>query len=478
MRRFLLDNDGGNVLYDHNLGDDVERAVEEAIRECPPNVTTYLLCSGAGTSYWPTKIGVVDPHLKALRAAHARGLDPLGRLLRGLKASGKETFITYRMNDVHEPDAADQWNTPRVRIEHPDCVVGLAEIEADKAEWMSYCLDYSQPVVREYILALIREQIDLYGDIIDGFQLDWLRFPRHLSGTPEEVWEKRGHITGFLAEVRRILDSSGRRILLGARVPTTPAGCRWLGFDLAAWARHELVDLLTVCPFLSTEWSIPVSDIRALLNGSPIPVYAGFDLMSGRQHPSPESLRGICTSLYDCGADGIYLFNFPCWTEYLLARPYHWLLGLEMPESAAAKPLLLAVDHKRHRIAGVDQPGQIPAALPAGGSLSLTIRVPVAALPAWRALALVHSHGDIDLAVNGSPADEIRFGEDPKTAHRSEIFLEYVDQYWDLDARPKPEDCRNFRVEVGSLRAGLNTFLLINTSGSELEIERVNLGLW
>ena len=476
MRRFLLDNDGSNIFF--KLGDDVEGMVAETVRECPPTVSTYLLCTGAGTSYWPTKIGTVMPQMTGLLAAHARGQDPIGMLLRGLKASGKEVFITYRMNDVHNPDAADQWNTPRVRREHPDCVVGLDEIRAGKAEWMSYCLDYSRAEVREYVLALIREQVALYGDTIDGFQLDWMRFPRHLSGDPEQVWAKRDVITAFMADVRALLEASGRRILLGARVPTTPAGCRRLGLDLAEWGKRGLLDLLTICPFLTTEWTLPVAEIRALLGAGTLPVYAGFDFNFGNQTHFPESLRGICTSLYDCGADGIYAFNFPCWTEYLLARPYHWLVGLERPETASAKPLLLAVDTTLHKISGVDQPGQLPATLPAGGTLALTLHVPRAALPAWRALALVHSHGDVGLAVNGCPASLLRLGQMLAQAHRSEIFCEFVDQYHNTQARPQPSDCRGFTVAPAALQAGDNTLLLTNLGGADLVIERVNLGLW
>lgn len=476
IKRFLLDNDGSNITY--NLGEDVSGAVAEVIRECPANVTTYLLCSGAGSCYWPTKIGHVDPRTKGLIAAQARGLDPLGLLLQGLKAAGKETFITYRMNDVHYPTDADQWNTPQIRREHPDCIVGLKEVQEGRAEWMSYCLDYTRADVRQYVLSLIQEQIALYGNIIDGFQLDWMRFPRHLSGTPAEVWEKRDIITEFTAQVRAILRANGRKILLGARVPTTPAGCRNLGFDLAGWAGRELVDLLVVCPFLTTDWHIPIADFRELLGNKQIPVYAGFDFGFGRQGHYPESLRGICASLYDCGADGVYLFNFPCWNEYLAARPYHWLAGLENPETAAAKPLLLAVDHERNRIAGIDQTYQLPAKIPAKGRLTLVLRVPAAALPAWRGICLAHSHGDVELEINGQPASEIRWGHDAAGAFRSEIFMEFTDQYWDKEARPKPENCRTFRFDPACLQPGANQLILLNRTAGELEIERLNLALW
>lgn len=138
--RLMLDDDGGNFLG--NIGDDVPQSVADAVRDFPPDVTTYLLCSGSGACIYPSKVGFVSP---SAEKCDARGFDPFGLLLRGLGAAGKETFITFRMNDVHNP--TEDWNTPRIRREHPDVVVGLDEIKAGKAEWMSYCLDYGRPEV-------------------------------------------------------------------------------------------------------------------------------------------------------------------------------------------------------------------------------------------------------------------------------------------------------------------------------------------
>src|ERR1044071_7213085 len=101
MKRFLLDDDGSNFF--RGMGEDVPAAVAEVVRECNPSVTTYLVCSGTGACFWPTRIGHVDPKAAGLLAAHQRGMDPLGLWLRELKTAGKETFITYRMNDVHDP---------------------------------------------------------------------------------------------------------------------------------------------------------------------------------------------------------------------------------------------------------------------------------------------------------------------------------------------------------------------------------------
>lgn len=469
----IRDDDASNILW--NLSEDIERDVSDVVQDCPPEVTTYLLCSAAGTCYFPTRVGCVVP---TAAAAHERGFDPFGMLLRGIKAAGKETFITYRMNDVHNPTDADQWNTPRIRREHPEYVVGLDEIKAGKAEWMSYCLHYGRPEVRRYVLNLIAEQVELYGDTIDGFQLDWMRFPRHLSGTPDEVWEKRAIITDFIREVRAVLGRGGSEILLSTRVPTTPAGCRRLGFDLAAWGREGLVDIVVTCPSLTTEWSMPIDETRAWLANPEVAAVGGFDFGFGRQPHLPESLRGMAASLYDRGSDGVYLFNFPCWIEYLAARPYHWLAGLGDPRSAATKPMLLAVEHSQHRLGHIDQPGQLPAMLAANGSLDLTINVPRAALPVRRALLLVRSYGDVALSVNGHAAGEVRFHNTEVGVFRGHLFPEIDLPHWTDAERVLPDQCRVFRLADDSLTPGVNRLRLTNLTDRELTIERINVGLW
>jgi hypothetical protein len=477
MKRFLLDDDGCNFLG--NLSAGVEADVEEVVRECPPQVTTYLVCCGAATTFWPTRVGCVNTRYPELVAAHARGLDPLGMWLRRLKAAGKETFLTLRMNDVHHPTAEDGWNVPRPRRENPDCIVGLEEVRSGKPKgWMSWCMDYTRPEVRGHQLALIRELVELYGATIDGLQLDWMRFPRHLSGSPERVWKKRQVLTDFTAEVRKVLDSSGKRLLLGARVPTTPAGCRHAGMDVGEWARRKLVDLLVVCPFLTTDWTVPVGEFRKLLGGSKVSVYAGFDLGFGPQVHFPESLRGICTSLYEAQPDGLYLFNIPCWIERLAARPYHWLAGLDDPKSAAAKPLLFSVNHQRSRVEGVDQPAVIPLAIAPGATAEVALHLPAAALPAWRAMVHVECGADLALAVNGRAAPQRLARDYGGGPHRSEVFVEFVNHYRPKTLRAVPADCRQFRVDPASLRAGENRLLFTNTTASPARLERLNLALW
>jgi len=464
-RRFLLDNDGSNIF--HNLTDDIEQDIAEAVQECSENVTTYLLCSGAGSYYFPTRVGTVDPRAKGLLKAHSEGKDPYGMFLESMRKSGRETFITFRMNDVHNPDDKDGWNTPRIRREHPEYIVDMAAVKNGRANWMSYCLDYSRPEVREYIVSLIKELTDLYE--FDGLQLDWMRFPRHLSGNPEQVWEKRSFITEFIHQVRQTLNKVDAK--LAVRVPISLAGCQYLGMDICEWTKQELIDFIVPSPFLTTDFCVPIQEFRNAMADRPIPIYPAFDFGHGPQIHCPESLRGVSSSLYDCGADGIYTFNFPCWQEYIAARPYHWLTGIHNPGSACQKPLLFSVSHSRNRISNVDLPGKLPVKMQPGENVKLNLHIPKAALPGERALILIHSRGDVTLELNGFPGDEF-----PSSRRRAELFVEFIDHA--CEHRPAKEDCRIFRFDSEALRAGENVISVGNSSEIELEIGRANLGIW
>ena len=468
-RRFLLNDDGDRLHAPPP--DEVDLLMGEAVGLCPDNVTTYLICAGAGKFHYPTRVGEVEEG-ETLPALYAQGRDPFGDVLRALHVAGKEAFITYRMNDVHNPDDPSGWNTSFFKRDHPDMVVDVQAVSEGTTEWLAYCLDYSHPEVRAYILATIAELVEMYD--FDGLELDWMRFPRHLSGGPEEVWGKRGAITEFTAQVRELLSESGKEILLSARVPNNLAGCHYVGLDIGEWTRQGLVDFLVACPFLTSDYSPPIGELREELGDSPVPIYGGMDVNIGTQLHCRESYRAVALSLFDSGADGIYLFNFPCaWPAYLGAIPYDWLVGLDDPQGCAVKPLLFALSYQRARTPNVDLPGVLPVSLPAGGEVELTLQLPAAALPARRALVLVHSGGDVALAVNDREAPELTF------LRPAELFVEHIDNRSGFDRyRPGPGECKVFQPATPLLRAGTNRLRLTNKAGTDLEIARVNLGLW
>jgi len=469
--RFLLDNDGSN-FFAHTMTDDVDASIAEEVDSCPSAVTTYLLCpNGCGKFYHPTQVGEVYPPARHLTELHARGIDPFGLFLQALRQRGKETFITYRMNDVHGADDPDAPGTAEFKKHHPDFIVDSEGVALGEGGWMSHCLDYSRPQVRDYILTTIRELVDLYP--IDGFQLDWMRFPRHLSGDPDEVWEKRHSLTDFTALVRDMLREKDPTIQLSARVPTSLEGCRFLGVDLAAWTRRELVDFVVATSFLTTDFHMPIPALRAAMGERQVPIYADVEFGHGPQIHCPESLRAAAAGLFGSEADGIYLFNFPCWTEYIGARPYDWLPALAAPEAAVQKPLLFSASHTRHRVPDIDLPAQLPAPLHIGDQLEVELILPGSVLPAEKAAVLVHSCGDLMMKVNGLDVPE------HPLLRRAELFVEYIPQEDQSDlTRPANRDCRFFQIPPEALQEGSNSIRLFNMSMRDLQIDRVNLGLW
>ena len=178
---------------------------------------------------------------------------------------------------------------------------------------------------------------------------------------------------------------------------------------------------------------------------------------------------------YDCGADGLYIFNFPCWSKRITARPFHWLEGLNAPDTASRKPLLFSVTYKRNRKEGVDMPPQLPANIEAGDAREFALYLPGAALPAWRCQLLIYSRGDIGLKVNGAPAKE-----NPKL-RRAEIFVEHTPQArenYKPMPRPNAADCRLFYADPAALRPGMNRIEVRNAEEQTLTIERIDMGLW
>lgn len=468
-KRILLDNDGNSTFG--TLSPDFRRDIDEVVAACPPNVTTYLLCPGAGRYYYPTKVGETDPRHKQLAVEHAAGRDPFGYFLGKLRASGKETFVTVRMNDVHEPTAADEWNMPRVRREHPDAIVDAAAVARGDTDWRNWAIDYSRPEVRAFMLAIIGELLERYE--FDGMQLDWMRFPRHLSGNREEIWAKRELITGFVAEVRALCRAKGRQLIV--RVPTSVAGCGFLGLDVVAWAQRGLVDAISTSHFLNTDFFQPIAELRAALGDRPVPIYGGFDLEHGAQRHSPESLRAAVTGLYASGADGINIFNFPCWIEKVGAVPYDWLLGLESPATAARKPLLYSVPTTRFRRA-YELPGLLPAKVAPGGTVTLPLPVPAAALPIARARILVtgvpHATQDFVVKLNGQALEWLPKQKSP------ELFVEFMGPGDLPGRRAAPEASRTYRFDPTLLRAGDNVLEITNGAATGAEVLTVNLGLW
>lgn len=376
QRRLLVNNDGTNLLWRDDLSPEM---VRRHVAECPNAVTTYLLCpNGIQRMLFPSKHEQLATR-GALPKLVAEGRDLFGEFVAGLKTRGFETFITWRMNEVHNVNKPDEPDLSRFWREHPEYRV---ERGANPDNWMAQCLDYAVPAVREYNLELIFELMDKYEP--DGIELDWMRFPRHLGGEGATIWDQRHHLTEVVARVKAKADEIARRLRrpmrVAVRVPTSPAGCRALGADIGEWNRRGLIDFVTASPFLASDFTMPLSDLRRELGDQPVPLYAAIEFgYAGKPH-CEETLRAAAMGLWDSGADGIYLFNFPCWREHQPHPCWSWVPPLGDPARLQGRELTFALIDQHHRIGGIDLPAPLPASIPPGETRGFTLHLPPAAL--------------------------------------------------------------------------------------------------
>jgi hypothetical protein len=255
------------------------------------------------------------PTAANMRLLHDRGIDPYARWLRGARALGISPWISMRMGDNHhhhDPSAPGHSTLWRTRPDLRRVTYRAAAQGGDRA------LDYAQPEVYAWHLALVRELVERYD--MDGLELDWsrhfwfLRPGREIADAPV--------LTRFVAEAREITRAAAARwghpLRLGVRVPATPRTSRWLGLDAVQWAREGLIDYLVPTPrWYTIDFALPLDEWREWLAGAPVLLGAGIERHvrpyphGPREQPADgETLRGAAATLLHAGADRIYLFNY------------------------------------------------------------------------------------------------------------------------------------------------------------------------
>ena len=336
-------------------------------------VTTYMMCTGSSAVYYPSKYSNMlgDDRGGTLKACYdsatynlwrrywdnekrleAEGTDMVSASLARARERGLETFITLRMNDLHFADtlSACKMAMEEFWLQNPQFWTNDPSIGYNSAG----ALDYAHPQVREHKLALIREQLERFGPLIDGVDLDFMRFFVYFRA--DEARANSQIMTQFLCQVRTLVDSVsavlGRPLLLSARVAPTLAYNMKKGLDVAEWVRRGLLDFVSIGTHWRGDPSLPVgqfrSDLAAALSCTagcsgaaacsgaagcscttgcsgadgccplPIPLYASIDdggfrsSLPGapREFWTHGAFRGMASAIFGQGADGLYLFNY------------------------------------------------------------------------------------------------------------------------------------------------------------------------
>ena len=278
-----------------------------------PNMQMTVYPSRAWETYWesgrPVKWGS-NPNLMKDLAVQC---DYLQRSLARCRERGMVPGASIRMNDMHGfPEWPGSTMFSRFYMEHPEWQL---DGSYSARGYAARGLDYGIPEVREYFMALIREVTGEYD--VDVLELDFTRFPAYFER--ENIEQHCATMNTFIAEVRKTLDSTGRRITLMPRTPATPGGALGMGLDPRAWAKEGTIDAITISDFLNTGWEMPIGKFRNLV-GQEIAIFAAaechaftWDGLDKHYLPTDGDLaRGFAAGCLASGADGVCLFNYFC----------------------------------------------------------------------------------------------------------------------------------------------------------------------
>jgi hypothetical protein len=431
-RRLLFNSDGTNILMSRGAPTPGE-LVERVDALAGTGVTTFLLCPNPGQLLaYPSEAGemyrfdrprdslrtrtdtLFSNMNSTLRTFLRDSLDPVDLVLRRARLRGMEAMVTYRMNELHDVDRPESPLLSSFWKSHPQWRVGGYE------GWGASALNFAVPEVRERTFRILQEICERYD--IDGLELDFMRFPYYFPYEKSRMSLYADIMTQFVSRVRemtrQVSERKGREILLAVRVPSSLKSCSYVGLDVGWWCRRGLVDFLTVAPFLSTEYDIPVREFKAACPS--VPVYPALEYTVGWRMMTREQTRAAAALYLNDGADGIYLFNyFISWDERPSLEPDLGVLReLTSADSLVAKDKLYSLAVPKYPVPNVSLPSPMPLELKPGVASQVVLRVHEPRRPSALVLRL-EGRGEVrpgDLAVrfNGRPLRQGRHPDGPQ----------------------------------------------------------------
>jgi hypothetical protein len=326
----LVLNDDGHVFL--NLSDDLHKDDLRRYLQsyCRPGVDAVAYCVGdmSWPTLYPSQVGnqrtiapAVSEDLRRVRTS--RNLANFDREPGGyfgtafalLHELGKKTLASFRMNDAHFT-SPDNPNVSQFWREHHQLILGQVY------GYYGGCLNYEHDVVREHFFQRVVEFAKLYPEI-DGIELDGMRSPYFFP--PSRGQEYAPRFTDMVRRIKSALTEQAQRLnrpayLLTINVPLTPELALESGLDVAVWDAERLFDSISVGPY-QAYMNHPLDCWKKLLaHGTPVLAYLGCSPQTG-QYLGLEEYRAAAANAYGGGADGIYLFNYPCLFELALQQP-------------------------------------------------------------------------------------------------------------------------------------------------------------
>jgi len=257
-----------------------------------------------------------------------KGTDYLPLLIERARENRLQFFASFRMNDSHHKSAPRGVLAPKFWQEHQE--YRLWEI-TDSRSYYNAPLDYSYSAVRKRKLDMIFEVATEYD--VDGIELDMCRNCYFFQ--PSQAWRKRVILTEFVKTVglglNDISRKKGKKLKFIVRIPFGEARLKNGGIDVRTWIRRRYTDIL-VMSALKNDYNQSLGPYPGLCRASGILFYASTEnvpLINAGEYPSmvktrhnlavPQTIdekvkrqRAMAKNFLEQGADGIYMFNYPC----------------------------------------------------------------------------------------------------------------------------------------------------------------------
>ena len=477
----------------------LEASVDEVANR---GVDVHLLQPGLGmVPMWPSKVLSLPEHYAWVQehfgvkpdifgAYTLKGGDVVKLFVDRCRLRGQAPFISFRLNDAHNKEFAEAkrgdkvggaigMSVTRFFVEHLDYRIGpdMKHVEAREQNW-------AIPEVRAQKFALLQELCENYD--LDGVELDFLRFYSFFRQDKTTVEERRGIMTGFVKDVRHLLDRTeraGKRRWLCARIPCYIKAFDPMGLDLPAMVEAGL-DMVNVSASYFTVQQSDLAKIRQLVPNASVylelchstwngpKLIPGYDTFAFRR-TTQEQLHTAAHLAYARGANGVSAFNFAYYREHGSAGrgpfhepPFEVFQGLRDPAWLARQP-------QHYFLApGWDNPFVRPALLPrkmeAGKPVSFTLdlappasgwavggRLRIQAATAW-------GEAEVEASLNGSVLDPTPDVSEP-----------YPNP--DPPLLGKAEALRAWQVPAATLRDGKNEVRFQFKSGPAASVVFVDL---
>lgn len=294
-------------------------------------VDTIVVCVGTGTTYLhDTKVGDlwgtleeemggrVWEHLvwyrtsESVRQSIKDGYDPLRVLAERAHEKDLGFVASLRMNPP--VDSAHRVGVGRLdhfRRDHPEFQIGEFP-EGSAPPYVAKSLDFTHKEVRDERLGIIREVSENYP--IDGLELEMESCPFF---KPDEAEEKQDIMTGFVRDVRRIMDKVDGSPLLTIRTLPNIESCGKQGLDVATWINEGLLNIVTPMNTYGVagliDVNLPIEEWVEAAKGTGCQVYGCISPLVGddrRRAATVEMYRAAALNYWKSGVDGIYLADF------------------------------------------------------------------------------------------------------------------------------------------------------------------------